>query len=112
MPVSMPKTDMFTTTMALNTFDRGVRSGGGRFIVQARHPDGHRWLDMRSFATKKDARAAIQHVAQGTGAQTSAGSGMCRQGNTPLARHALAKVTEDRAPATFRLPAPVCANVR
>ena len=64
----MWKTDMFTTTMAFNTFDRGVRSGSGRFVVQARHPDGRRWIDMRSFVTKKDARAAIQHVvAQGHG---------------------------------------------
>jgi hypothetical protein len=66
--VSMSKNDMFATTMAFNAFDRGVRAESGGFVVQARHPDGRRWIDMRTFATKKDARAAIQHVvAQGHG---------------------------------------------
>jgi hypothetical protein len=30
----MPKTDMFTTTMAFNAFDKGVWAGGA-FVVQA-----------------------------------------------------------------------------
>jgi hypothetical protein len=61
-------TDMFTTTMAFNAFDKGVRDGGGAFVVQARHPDGRRWVDIRSFASKQDARDAIDHVvAEGHG---------------------------------------------
>lgn len=61
-------TDMFTTTMAFNAFDRDARMPGGRFVVQARHPDGTRWIDIRSFASKDDARSAIDHVvAQGHG---------------------------------------------
>jgi hypothetical protein len=60
--MSMPHTDMFTTTMAFNAFDKGVLAGRGRFVVQARHPDGRHWIDVRSFPTKKDARAAIEHV--------------------------------------------------
>jgi hypothetical protein len=60
----MSKMDMWTTTMAFNAFDRGSRTGAasGRFVVQAQHPDGHRWIDIRSFETKNDARAAIEHV--------------------------------------------------
>jgi len=39
------------------------------FVLEERHPDGHRWIAVRRFATKREAHAAMQALIAGGAAR-------------------------------------------
>ncbi len=51
---------LFGVGLGMEAADR-ARSRGG-FALQRRHEDGHRWVDVRHFPTKPDARAALEEL--------------------------------------------------